>query len=1138
MSKTKLKKISESNDKNSRLHLQNQKLNAKKTPSNNINSVLGNQKNIVVGSTYKVQNTIPYKDSHKKRFYSLESFQNYIFGHAKHTDDFLQIWQALGYSHNPAKKYTTHKLHAQDKEKKLSIYGNGFAYKNDSGNIIDFLTNYRNHSFEGAYEYLAKIYSLEYEIRPYHARTTKPSVNPTKTDKKPLEPTKTDLEKETIQYFESRIYSEIGLDKDKAKDYFLPSLNDYLGIGIKYTDINGQPILYGTDSKEFERIRLTRPQGKKKYHSHSNSGYFPYITPLFHNQDLFQQNTLFCVEGEFKAFFAVDKLEIPCIGIGGIHLGVNTETRISRKGREYKNKYSSEFLPLTKQVIDKGSFTSYNLIFDADTFENEGKKKRSFVFSTAIERQIIAAKKVGIKEFVFTCINPNNSHHAKGLDDLGQYYKPSEIKEKLVSNSSHNDLFWHFRINIEQPIKDAFKGLKDAFIASSKVKTESQKIVTTGFIGDQLTKDINSPFVNSIISQKFTSLVAPTGLGKSYFIENVFVPFISQLGFVTIFCSPRNALTMQQASERKGVVFTEKTNQKAIDRLKKEVSCTKIVYSNYDNLDTAYTVLTEFHGKSVFIVIDESHLLTSDSTFRPTVIAKVCTTLERCNNNLFLTATPTEIKLSKRINLFEVVSTDKKPYARPTLVFAAKNKRLDCTLEHIQNSVQNGKRVLVHFNHLDSCKALKKELERQGITTRICASNGIDTDDSEFFESIQNNPKFSWNNSVKVILTTSVLEIGINLLTDCKTSLLYVNCANYGFDNNSYLQFIARIRNYTRFDVDNTIISQNFKSFLPSKELSIGFDFKDSIQNAISDVIHHNVQYKQRKAKYTKLERDRFISKVSQNVLFDDKTESFIINSQEIFTDYTNHTIAKGSPYFHNPSDVVFYEKGKIKDLQKAVESIQDEKEKAETAVFELFENDFYTLLKSVSKQTKDVKLQSKTNLKDNPNEAIQLNAYELLAAENLLKHHFQLSKAVKKLSPNDLECKAVKRITTCKESRTIRKTSDLAKRKKAYIIYFLLTATDTKYRVREAIQVTELKRIVSILEATQGKEIGIYELLELANENRKGKNIYNKKSFLELCQILFEFEVVHKYQGRKKLTFYSFENPKNWSEEMERLRT
>ena len=797
-------------------------------------------------------------------------------------------------------------------------------------------------------------------------------------------------------------------------------------------------------------------------------------------------------------------------------------------------------MPLTKEVIKKGNFESYTLIFDSDTFSNECKKDRALSFSSAIERQIIAAEKAGIKEFTFTCINPNNPFKVKGLDDLANHCKPSEIKQKLECNLYHNDLFWHFRINISKPIKKAFAALKDAFLSSYKTKKETEKIVTTGYIGNQLTKDINSPFVTSLISQKFTSLVAPTGLGKSYFIEKIFVPFMYKLGFITIFCSPRNALTNQQAAESKGVVFTEKTNKKAIETLNIEIENTKVVYSNYDNLDTAHDVLTNFHKKSVYIVIDESHLITSDSTFRAETIRKLCNTLEKNNLNLFLTATPTEIKLSKELSLFEVVSTNKRPYERPTLVFTAKSKKLDCTLECIQKAVKNNKRVLVHFNCLDDCKALKKELQRQKIEVRICASNGINGKDLEFFESIQNDNNFEWNNEVKVILTTSVLEIGINLKTDRKTALIYVNTALYGFDNNSYSQFIARIRNYTKFKIDNTIISTNQKTFLPSNSLKLDFDFDLlALDFAAKQAEICTKYYKKLENEGKEIEKDRFVLKDFQNVLFDSENECFEVNKQDVFSEYTKYEIAKGSPYFHNPSKVLFYENDKIKDLEKAVLEIQAEKEAAEKAVFELYENDFYTLISSVFKYSKDVKLQSKCNLRSNPNEPKQLGSYELLAAENLLKHHFSLSKTIKKTVPNDLECKEIKQVITCKESRTIRKTSDLSKRKKAYIIYFLLTNSDSQNRVREQLQINELQRILTILESCKGKEISLYELLKLANENRKGKNLYTKKTFVELIEILFEFPKPKQKEVKgKKVTFYLFEKQKNWLLEMERLRT
>ncbi|MEM9982993.1 MAG: DEAD/DEAH box helicase family protein, partial [Bacteroidota bacterium] len=457
-------------------------------------------------------------------------------------------------------------------------------------------------------------------------------------------------------------------------------------------------------------------------------------------------------------------------------------------------------------------------------------------------------------------------------------HTPSEIKAHLKATTHHNELFWHFRIDVSKPIKQAFQRLKDAFIASSKTKKEAAPIQTTGkHIGNQLLENTNSPFVSSLIGgSQFTSLVAPTGVGKSYFVEHHLVHFIAQImGLKVILCSPRNALTLQQAIQSKGIVFTKKTNEKAIERLRKEIDSTSMVYSNYDNLNTAYEVLTELHQKGVFIVIDESHRITADSSFRPKAIASVCSVLEKNPSNLFLTATPTEIKLSKPLNYFEVLNDGKKPYERPTLLFTTKNKKLDATLENIQKAVQKGKRVMVHYNDLDSCKALKKELWKNNITARICASEGLDTEDIEFFEEIQAHSSYEWKNSVQVIITTSVMEMGVNLITDRKTSLIYVNCSPYGFDNHSYSQFTARIRNYTDFEVDNTIISQNSKSFLPDERLASPFNFETQALDFAREQVKLLNKQLRKLQRVGRVEKDRFTAKSFENVLYNEDKECF-----------------------------------------------------------------------------------------------------------------------------------------------------------------------------------------------------------------------------------------------------------------------
>ena len=1118
-------KTQEKRENSKKLDYSNNPINVAKTPVLTTKQSIDNKDNSLI---YHTQN------ENVKFFYSLENFQRFAYGHAKHTDNFLQVWQSLGYEHNPAKSYSTHKLHPQDREKKLSIYGNGFAYKNDAGNIIDFLTNYRNHSFDGAYEYIAKTYGLEYEIRPWHARTTKPSVNTTKTNKvakKLYNPSNTDLKKETQAYFESRIYSELGLSESEAKNYFFPSLQRPYGIGIRYTDLDKNTLTYGDDNKTFSRVRLTKPYQDKngntaKYLSPKGAGTFPYITALAHAQtDITTGRTLYITEGEIKALYSVNTLKLPFIGVGGVSLVARTEKDIFDNPIYETACFDSH----TKEVLKRFSYDKIHLLFDSDTFQNKGKEHRYRQFFAAIKKAFIAAQKLEIKTFTFSVVNPNNSHHAKGIDDFDGKCEPLEVRTKLLQTSHHNGLFWHFKLDTKEKPQKALKSLEDAFKASFEAKPQPTEITINGkFLGGSLLE--NTAFKKSILTQQYTYLDAPTGLGKSYFVQHFLTPFLNSQGYTVLFAAPRNAIAKQQALEKGKIVFTADTETKAIERLKNEAK--DIIYTNFDKLRNAYQVLTQFHGLKVFIVIDEAHLVPFDSSFRADVIGSVLDTLKENTNNLLMTATPTE--LSFATNNFKVIATQKKPYNRPNLVFCSDSKMTTYALEKGLQVIDNGSKVIVHLNNIDSAKTLKKAFESEGIKTHLFASNGLDTEEKEAFEAMQAKTTFYWSDNTDVIITTSVLEAGINIETDKAVTNIYLNKTPFGFDNTSYRQFIARIRNYDTFEVDNIIVTQNYKHFLPCEDLVVRYNYQNSLELAFENAIHHTNQM-EKLIKQGSYEKDRFSSSISQNVYLNEDKGYFDINYQHVFTDYTQHTNKKGSPFFENPTKVFFYENEIDKGIKSHTQALDDEKEKAENEIVEMFYNDFDCLLKSVNKETKDVRLESQTTIQNDKVEAITLTAVQLQIAEKLLIDYFQLLKT----SPYKVkDVPKLKSILTCKKSFTMRQTQDLGKRKRNYINYWLLDRKEKgkKTGVEEYFKIEEFHRIIAILEKTKGKELTAQQLTDRINKGKHKKNIYTKKTALSLSQMLCEITKTSKRIDNKKTKIYQFESVRIWEKELEKL--
>jgi len=1155
MSKTKLNNFFESNIINSDLSLQNPNLDTKKTASKAINGFIerhDNSSKSVPQSTYK---PIPNKHSQSKKpfFTSFETFQNYVKGLAYNSDHYTKVWNSLGF--NPSQdKNTYHNApnHNNKKKKAFCIYKSG-SYKDffsgSGGTVIDFLQNEKNYSIERAFEYVASQYNFtDYKIgfdrtekrkisrsNPQtNQKETKTSQKETKTSQnkeRAAKTTKTNLEKETQTYFESRIYSELGLTKEVAKNYFFPSLNRPYGIGIKYIDLDRNTLTFGSDNKTFERVRLTKPYVDKKgnvakYLSPKNGGTYPYLTALaYANTDVTNGKTLYITEGEIKALFSVNTLKLPFIGLGGISLTAQTDKDI------FDNPIyqTAKFDKLTKEVIQRFEYENIHLVFDSDSFQNEGKKDRSSQFFAAVKKAFIAAQKLEIKKFTFSVINPSNQYKAKGIDDFNGLCEPIEIRKKLTQKDVSNDLFWHFKLDTKEKPQKALKCLQDAFKASSQPKPKPTQIRLNGYLGSQLLENV--AFQNSILTEKYTYLQAPTGLGKSYFVQHYLTPFLNEKGYVVLFAAPRNAIAKQQAAEKGKIVFTADTVSQAIERLKTEQK--DIVYTNFDKLHDAYKVLTELHGLKVFIVVDEAHLIPFDSSFRSEVIGSVLDTLKENPTNLLMTATPTE--LSFETKNFQVISTDKKAYNRPNLVFCSDSKMTTYALEKGLQVIENGFKVIVHCNDLEAAKALKKSFESHKTKVHLFASDGLDTQEKEVFEAMQAKSTFVWNDNTDVIITTSVLEAGINIKTDRNVTNIYLNKTPFGFDNTSYRQFIARIRNYNEFEVDNIIVTKNYKHFLPCEKLVLRYDYQNSLELAFENAIHHSNQMDKQIANDT-YEKDRFSSSISQNVYLNDKKGYFEINYQNIFADFTKHIHSKGSPYFENPTKTFFYDNEIDKGIESHTKALELEKEKAEKEVIIMFYNAFECLLKSVNKETKDVRLESQTAVQNDNVEPIQLTAVQLQIAEKLLNNYFQLLKT----SPYKIkDVPKLKNILTCKESFTMRKTQDLSKRKNQYISYWLLDRKEKgkKIGTKEFFRIEEYERILTILSQTKGKELTAQDMTNKLNKGKHQKNRYTKKTALSICQMLCEIkEKTIKVSKGKTAKMYQFESIKIWEKELEKL--
>ncbi len=183
-------------------------------------------------------------------------------------------------------------------------------------------------------------------------------------------------------------------------------------IKILYLTPSGYQCQYDHKGKliDFFRTRLKNPKDNNRYIQPANSGVFPFITPgvitKFNKEKPI--NTLFIIEGEFKAFSGY-LLQLDFIGIAGIH--------------SIKEKNKSELHEYIIEIIKKCKVKNIVLLFDADCLTVEYKAEKDlhkrlnqFYLSVLNFKELL--KPFTNIEVYFSHIDIKYKDFAKGLDDL------------------------------------------------------------------------------------------------------------------------------------------------------------------------------------------------------------------------------------------------------------------------------------------------------------------------------------------------------------------------------------------------------------------------------------------------------------------------------------------------------------------------------------------------------------------------------------------------------------------------------------------------------------------------------------------------------------------------------------------------
>lgn len=1113
----------------------------------NTEKVCENQKNTAGNqSTPAAQ-----KDESVKYFHSLEKAHRFIYGTAKR-DDFADVWQDLGFDFPKQKSFKTD----HNKKKKLRIYGVGYAFGADTGNVFDYLEKYENYSNAGVYDYLAKIYNIEFEIAEYKAsktaskpRTPQTNLPATKTEYKGVQ-----IDKKANKAYFERLCKEYGLELENP--FFSICEN---GFKISYTDLDGKSFPYnkGVYSRQRYFIPLQGKNGKtQKYHTPSKLnknaiGYFPYLTPLAYYKDLLgTTKTLYGIEGEKKALFGVKELGLLFFGSSGHALGTITEKhQITGKSIKETAVFHSQIIDL----IEKENITSYCLLLDSDVFDNEGDKNRALSFFSTYQKECIAAQKAGITELTFSIVSPNNPYKAKGLDDYNGHVSAAEIKEKLENKTHHNDLFWHFRIDTTKHVNSALHRLKLMFLASAEKKTVSK-------VFEFDTKYIPSSFFTSNIfsatlceSDIITQIVAGCGLGKSYFFKEIFAKQIQKenkaiiererLFFekeshekqqtifkddskqkyksysslqiekkhVILFVCPRNSLALQQAAKGGYICYTAHEKYAlplAIQRTFKEIDNYGIVYSNVDNAKTAYQTLKDTNRK-VILVFDESHLGSSDAAFRGEEIKRLFTIIRDATKTYFISATPRKLANFEFENIVlkrSELSKFKEKEIQPTVFLGSAKEHTKIALNQIRKALKNNLSVIIRFNSIEKLNILRQALKMEEIESYLFSTDDdINEEDKKIYTSVVNSDPFVWrkNDPKRVILTTSCIEQGVNLKTEKEYIDIFVNGLSYGFELESYTQFHNRFRNKSEFCKGSFVITTNLKNPVPSIDLVSSFDVDKELENAKKAKDYYNSQYQIFKSKNDNTKAQNLKSNaISDCYLFYDKDlDSFEISEILLEKESAKHRVSQLSYLMTNPKKIVIVSDNEIQDntFEVAKKSNSDLREAAEKKIYQCVHKDFVAFL-IASKEAFELK---DNKLVDKIKKDLYYHFDNDVRATNEFKLEGKKEKDVAKLFlqiyfrllKTGASREYIKSVLSKEEEERILNPFELKEASKTQIIYYYLVCGDKKlFDTFSFSDKTDSKPFKRLVKLFENREeMTKEEVLKLANYKQKANKKENE---------------------------------------------
>lgn len=201
-------------------------------------------------------------------------------------------------------------------------------------------------------------------------------------------------------------------------------------------------------------------------------------------------------------------------------------------------------------------------------------------------------------------------------------------------------------------------------------------------------------------------------------------------------------------------------------RLKRYVDSGKrVITCTYDMSEVLMNLLVSIKPFASFsIITDEVHQLVHNYNFRKDAIKSLYSLHSRVKSFIGLSGTPDDVL---RDSFDREVHIQTKHEAAPCQVWGAltyekKDEELILLFQLLKQKAQSGKRLLVFLQNKEFIKMLQTQLRKEGIKVSSVTSDG--KNNNAMYKTLVEKSKFS--EDVQIILTTSVLSDGINIINE------------------------------------------------------------------------------------------------------------------------------------------------------------------------------------------------------------------------------------------------------------------------------------------------------------------------------------------------------------------------------------